>query len=248
MARSVEGETGYAGTGILKDLSLAALDTDDGEHLQDDIHCHNAVTGCAGEVHFDHLRHGKHVFTGGHCQRHIVTACAEVDGAHAASIHRMAVGADTGHARFGEVLNVEEVADPGAGRREDNAKFLGYGSQILVIIRVTETGLHHAVINKIDREGFYPFYAHGFQLQHAHGAGGILCERLVNRKCHHCTCSWQVTTFSQMCTENLFRQVHRLHSLSPIFSCNSNRLTPVGTIYSILVSSMLLAHHTRYIG
>jgi hypothetical protein len=49
-----------------------------------------------------------------------------------------------------------------------------------MVIRVSETGLKHTVINKVYSKGFYLINAHGFQLKHTHGTSGILGKSLVD--------------------------------------------------------------------
>jgi len=175
-----QGQGFNAGACIFKDNALAAFYGYDFEHLQDDIHAHTVFGQFAGQVNPGHLGHGHGVHAGSHCQGNVISACTHEDSTTTTGINGMAVSANACHTGFNEVFHVGEMTDTGSGGGEDDAEFCGNRSQVLMVIRVSETGLKHTVINKVHRKGLYFRYTHCFQLKHTHGTCGILGESLIN--------------------------------------------------------------------
>ena len=210
-----ERKAGRTRSGVLEYLALATLDADDGEHLQDHVHGGDAPAEFTLELDLDDLRHGDLVLAAGHGQRNVVTAGAEIDGTHPASVDRMAVRTNTGHSRLDEILDVEKVTDTRAWRRENDAELLGNRPQILVIVRIAKPHLHHAVIDEVDRQGLDPFDTHRLELKHAHGAGCILRKRLVDAQRDHLARLRQGPAAYLVLGEDLLGQIHGCHGGSP---------------------------------
>lgn len=126
----------------------------------------------------------------------------------------MAIGTYTCHAWLDEILDIQKVADTGTRRRIDDAEFLRDGAEIFMVVRIAEAGLHHTMVDEIDGKRFDPFHAHGFELQHAHGAGCILGERLIYCQCDHLASGRQLPATDLMCRKYFFRQIHRFHLFS----------------------------------
>ena len=175
------GQGGHAGTGVFHDLAHAALDGELAEQVQDDVLARGPARKPAGQVDLDHLGHGDDVGFAGHGQGHGQAAGAHGHGAHAAGRGGVGVGTDQGLARLGEILQVQLMADAGAGRGEGDAVFGGHGAQVGVVVGVAETHLQGVVVHVADGElGAHPGQSDGLELEIGHGAGGVLGQRLVD--------------------------------------------------------------------
>ena len=95
----------------------------------------------------------------------------------------MAVRADQGLARDTEAFQMDLVADTVTRPGEVDAVFFGDGADKAVVVRIFKAGLKGVVIDVSHRPfGFDPFYPHGFKFQISHGAGGVLCQCLIDAK------------------------------------------------------------------
>ncbi len=175
------GQGRYTGTGVFKDLAHAALDGQAPQQFKDDVLARCPASEFSGQVDLDHLGHGDEVGLARHGQCHGQTARTHGHGADAACGGGMGVGPDQGCARFGEIFKMELMTDAGACRGKHCAGFGGHGTEIAVVVRVAETHLKGVVVNVADRQVCADLAdADGFELEPCHGAGGVLCQCLVD--------------------------------------------------------------------
>ena len=93
----------------------------------------------------------------------------------------MAVRTQQGFSGLADPLQLYLMADAVAGLGQVDPMTVGNRGNILVIVRVLKAGLQGVVID-VGYALFclYTIYAHGFKLQVGHGAGGVLCQGLIN--------------------------------------------------------------------
>lgn len=100
----------------------------------------------------------------------------------------MAVRAQEGVTRNPKSFQVNLVTDSVAGSGKDSAVLGCKGLQKSVVIAVLKSGLEGIVVHIADREfGGNPRHLKCFKLKTGHGACGILCKGLVNRKLYGLT-------------------------------------------------------------
>ena len=93
----------------------------------------------------------------------------------------MAVRADQRFAGDAEPLQMHLMADAVAGAGEVQPVLFAYGLDIPMVVGVFKTGLQCVVVNISDGAlRADTGHAHGFKFKIRHGAGGILCQGLVN--------------------------------------------------------------------
>jgi hypothetical protein len=85
--------------------------------------------------------------------------------------------------RAGEVLQVDVVGDPVAGRRVPDAEPAAEALQVLVVLHVLVVDLQHVVVDVLDGERDSDVVnAEHLELHRGHGPGGVLDEDLVDRE------------------------------------------------------------------
>ena len=93
----------------------------------------------------------------------------------------MAVGSQKGLAGNAETLEVDLVANPIPGPREDDPIFGRYILKKIVVVGILETYLEHIVIDIADRPfGLHSVHAQRLELKVSHGSGRILGQCLID--------------------------------------------------------------------
>src|SRR5690606_24731604 len=108
---------------------------------------------------------------------------AEADGQHAqrAGRRRVAVGADHRLTGYAETLHVRRMRDAVARLGVPDAEPSAGRAQEVVVVRVLVVGLQQVVVDVLDGAlGPSAVELQRLQLQHHHGAGGVLGQRLVD--------------------------------------------------------------------
>ena len=115
-----------------------------------------------------------------HGERHVQPPRA--DGQHAEPCGRrgVRVGSQKGGPRHAEALQVHLVRDPVARLGEMDPESLRRAGQKGVVVGVLVVGLQQVVVHVLSRQvDLDPVDAGGHELQHRHGAGGVLQECLI---------------------------------------------------------------------
>ena len=171
----------HPGAVVLDDPVDAALHPVPPEHLEDDVLGADPVGQGTGQANAPDLGHGHVERLAGHGQRHVETPGADGEHAERTAGAGVAVGAEQRLARHAESLHVNRVADAVAGLGVPQAELPGRAAQELVVVGVAAVGLEQVVVDVLGRQlGADPIQTHGLELEHHHGAGGVLGQGLVD--------------------------------------------------------------------
>ena len=167
---------------VLDDAAHAAADAVAAQHLQHHVLRGDPVRQRAGQLHAPDLRHRDVQRLAGHRHRDLEPAHADRQHAQRAGGAGVGVRADQQCAGTAEVGLVDRMGDAVAGLGEPQPEALGRGLQEQVVVGVLLVGLQQVVVDVLHRQlGADPVQAHRLQLEHHHGAGGVLGEGLVDR-------------------------------------------------------------------
>ena len=143
----------------------------------------------------------------GHGDGDVDSARADGDLADAAAGRRVGVGAKERRPGTAKSLQMKLVADSVAGLGIDDAELLGHGREEVVVVGVLKADLDRVVIDV--RNGQLVLHAlqpHRLELKVGHGAGCVLCKRLV-----YADSDFGIATgipLHEMREENLLHYVH----------------------------------------
>ena len=166
-------------------MAHAALDGKEPQDLQADVLSGDVGEQRSGEFDLDDLGHGNVVGSAAHSHGYVHAPRAEGQHPDAAAGGGVAVGADKGLPRYAEAFQMHLMADAVAGAGEPDAVLGGNGLDVPVIVGVFKAGLEGVVVDIGHRPlCFDPVNAHGLKFQIGHGAGGVLCQGLVNAQSH----------------------------------------------------------------
>ena len=202
------GQRLHAVPRILDNLADAALDREQGEHLQDDVLRAHALSESARQMHLGDARHVQHERLARHRARDVEAARADREHTDAAARRRVRIAAEERRARPSEALKVHLMTDAVAGAREEYAVLLRDRLQILVIVGILEAALQGVVVDIADGKLRLDLIdAHRLKLQVRHRARRILRQRLVDayadrRSLFH-------LARHEMLVQDLFRQCQR---------------------------------------
>ena len=175
------GKSTDALSGILDYITDAAFDAHNPENFEDNVLGRYPVPEFSAEFYVYDLRVGDIVRAAAHSYRHVETARADGKHADAAAGGRVAVGADQRLARHAEAFKMDLVADAVSGSAEVDPVLLRDGSDESVVVSIFKAGLERVVVYV--RDGFLrpdAWDPHCLEFQIRHGAGGVLCQRLVD--------------------------------------------------------------------
>ena len=176
-----DGERFHTFAGILDDLADAALDGQDAQHFEDDVLRADVLLQLAGQLDFDHLRHGDVVLAAAHRDRYVEAAGADRQHADAAAGGGVGVGADERLAGNREALEMHLMTDAVARTGEVDAVLLAHRLNEAMVVGVLKARLQGVVVDIGDRAlGANAVYAHRLKFKIRHRAGGVLCECLVD--------------------------------------------------------------------
>ena len=186
-------------------MAHAALDGKEPQDLQADVLGGDEGAQRTGQFDLDDLGHGNVVGSTAHSHGYVHAPRAEGQHPDAAAGGGVTVGADEGLPRYAEAFQMHLMADAVAGAGEPDAVLGGNGLDVPVIVGVFKAGLEGVVVD-IGHGSlcFDPVNAHGLKFQIGHGAGGVLCQGLVNAQSH--LSSRLHATADQMGGDQLFCQ------------------------------------------
>ena len=168
-------------TVILDDPVHAAVDAMAAEHLQDDVLGAYPGRQLPGQSYPPDLGHPQVDRFAGDRHRHLDAAQPDRQHAQRAGRRGMTVRADHRLARDSEALHVGGVRDAVAGLGVPQPEPLTGRAQELVVFGVLAVGLQQVVVDVLHRHlGTRPVQAERLQLEHDHGAGGVLGQGLVD--------------------------------------------------------------------
>ena len=166
---------------VFDDLADAPLDVVAAQHLEDHVLGADPVGELPGELDAENLRAGEMIGVAGHGHGDIEAAGADGQHRHPRGAGGVAVRADHGQPGTAEALHMNLVGDAVARPRKVDAVAGTGGLQVLVVVGVLVVGLQQVVVDVLGGEtDLDPRQAQRFELQHRHGAGGVLQQGMVD--------------------------------------------------------------------